>query len=39
MLERMTPLIEQSIATQDILFADDAPDGLVALIDAGKKDA
>jgi len=37
MLDRMTPLIEQSIAIQNVMFADDAPDGLVALIKAGKK--
>jgi 2-polyprenyl-6-methoxyphenol hydroxylase-like FAD-dependent oxidoreductase len=37
MLDRMTPLIEQSIAIQNVMFADDAPDGLVALVKAGKK--
>jgi 2-polyprenyl-6-methoxyphenol hydroxylase-like FAD-dependent oxidoreductase len=35
MRERMTPLVQQSVATQDILFADDAPTGLVALMNAG----
>jgi 2-polyprenyl-6-methoxyphenol hydroxylase-like FAD-dependent oxidoreductase len=32
MRERMAPMIEQSVATQDVLFADDAPDGLASLI-------
>lgn len=34
MRERMVPLIQQSIATQDILFADDAPAGLISLMSA-----
>jgi 2-polyprenyl-6-methoxyphenol hydroxylase-like FAD-dependent oxidoreductase len=35
MHERMTPLVQQSVVTQDILFAEDAPAGLVALVNAG----
>lgn len=32
---RMAPIVEQSIATQEILFADDAPAGLVELMNSG----
>jgi hypothetical protein len=39
MRERMLPLVEQAVATQDILFADDAPAGLVSLFEARKNDA
>ena len=32
MMKRMTPMVERSVATQDLLLSDDAPAGLVALM-------
>lgn len=38
MIRRMKPMIEQAVATQEILFADDAPCGLVDLMRGSLRD-